>query len=202
MDPAPPVRAGALPRLFVVQFLSWSAMFCLWVYALPVIATLLGGDLASALPEASLYFAYYAILASVLTFAQPWLVARVPAGLVLGGALIIGGAGLAMIALATRPLLLAGAFTALGVAWSAMGTIPYAAASAAARPGQGAATLRRFGFSTVLPQAVTTLALALAIMRWHLAARDVLIGGAVAMAAAGVLACAWRGWIVVPPEDW
>ena len=106
------------------------------------------------------------------------------------------------IALATRPLALVGAFTALGVAWSAMGAIPYAAAGAAAAPGRGAATLRRFGFSTVLPQAVTTLAIAVVIGRWHIAARAVLLAGAGAMAAGGALALLWRATIMVPAEDW
>jgi hypothetical protein len=33
--------SGTLPRLFAIQFLSWSAMFCMWTYGLPVIAGML-----------------------------------------------------------------------------------------------------------------------------------------------------------------
>lgn len=69
--------AGTLPRLFAIQFLSWSAMFCMWIHALPVIAGMLGGRVEAAVPAVGLCFSGYALTASCLGFAQPWLFARV-----------------------------------------------------------------------------------------------------------------------------
>lgn len=191
-----------LPRLFAIQFLSWSAMFCMWIHSLPVVAGMLGSSIDAAVPIVGLCFSGYALVAAMLGFAQPWLFARMPAGIIYGSALLIGAAGMAALGTAINPAWLLPAFAALAVCWSAMGTVPYAAAGAAAAPGRGAATLRLFGFSTVLPQVVTTLGLAALAMRSQVSSADVMLIGAVELALAGALTLAWRQWITVPDQDW
>lgn len=196
------LKGRILPRLFAIQFLSWSAMFCLWIDGLPVIASLLGRGVEAAIPTVGFCFSGYAVTAAFLVYAQPWLFARMSAGTAHGWALLIGATGMAILATATNVVWLVPAFGGLAVCWSTMGTIPYAAAAAAASPGQGAETLRRFGFSTVIPQAVTTLGLAALAGRWWASSAIVMRFGATELAAASLLTFLWRRWITVPVEDW
>ena len=194
--------AGILPRLFAIQFLSWSAMFCMWIHGLPVIAVMLGSGVEAAVPVVGLCFSGYALTACILAFAQPWLFARMSAGVAHGLALLVGAAGMAALGMADRAGWLVPAFLALAVCWSTMGTVPYAAAAAAAPPGRGAATLRRFGFSTVMPQVATTLGLAALAGRWGVSSASVMLLGAAELAVAGLLTLWWHRWITVPAEDW
>ena len=194
--------AGTLPRLFAIQFLSWSAMFCMWIHGLPVIAGISGGGLEAAVPTVGLCFSGYALTAAILALAQPWLFARVPAGIAHGVALLVGAGGMTVLGMATHAVWLVPAFAALAICWSTMGTVPYAAAAAAALPGHGAATLRRFGFSTVLPQVATTLGLAALAWRSAVSSPTVMLIGAAELVVAGLLTLLWRDWIAVPDQDW
>ena len=198
----PRFSTAILPRLFAIQFLSWSAMFCMWIYGLPVIAKILGGSVEAAIPTVGPCFSGYALLAALLAFAQPWLFARAPAAVIHAAALGIGAIGMTILGTATRSIWLIPAFVALAICWSTMGAVPYAAASAAARPGRGAATLRTFGFSTVIPQVATTFGLAVLVDRWGVASSNVILFGAAELAAAAMLTLAWRHWIIVPTQDW
>ena len=177
-------------------------MFCLWVYALPVIARV-AGDPGHAILIVSGCFALYALLATMLAFALPALIRRFGAGTVHGVGLLIGAAGLGSLGMATAPVLLAPAFAAIAVAWSCMANIPYALAGAAAPEGRGAHTLRLFGFSTVLPQIVVSLGLAIAAsaLFGESIGRVMLLGGAM-MAAGGAVALAYRRRFDVPIADW
>jgi hypothetical protein len=177
-------------------------MFCIWIYGLPVVAGMLGEGVEAAVPAVGLCFSGYALLATVLGFAQPWLFARMPGGVAHGLALLVGAAGMLVLGTATRAVWLAPAFVALAVCWSTIGAVPYAAAAAAAPPGRGAATLRLFGFSTVLPQIATTFGLATLAGRWGLQSASVMLVGAAELALAGLLTLWWRDWIVVPGQDW
>ncbi len=194
--------AGTLPRLFAIQFLSWSAMFCVWIYGLPVIAGILGENVEAAVPTVGLCFSGYALAGSLLAFVQPWLFARVPAGVAHGLALLVGAAGMTVLGSVRHAVWLLPAFVALAVCWSTMGAVPYAAAAAAAPPGRGAATMRKFGFSTVVPQVATTFGLATVAERWGIASANVMLLGAAELAAAGLLTLWWRSWITVPGQDW
>lgn len=193
---------GTLPRLFAIQFLSWSAMFCVWIYGLPVIAAVLRLGVEAAVPAVGLCFSGYALASALLGFAHPWLFARASAGVVHGLALLVGSVGLVLLATATSAIWLVPAFGALAICWSAMGAVPYAAAAATARPGRGGATLRRFGFSTVLPQIATTLGLAALVSRVGMPGSAVMLIGAGELGLAGLLTLWWRKWIIIPSQEW
>ena len=206
------LRAGAggvLVPLFAVQFLSWGAMFCLWVYALPVVTAILTtsgvarAEGSLALIVVSGCFASYALLATGLAFVLPGLVARFGAGSVHGVALLIAAAGMACLGATHVSVLLAPAFVAIAIGWAAMGNIPYGIAAAAAPAGRGAHTLRLFGFSTVLPQVVVSLGLAIgASWLFGGAIGRVMLLGAAMMATGGILALVLRKRFDVPFEAW
>lgn len=197
--PGGPFRR-VLVALFVIQFFSWSAMFVLWINAVPLFAGRIlhqatGGaqDLQPALVAVSLCFAGYAALGAAGTLVLPGIIARAGHGLTYGLALLIAAFGLALLALAQGPALLVPAFVAIGIGWSAIGSIPYAILGKLAPEGRGAFHTRLFAFSTVLPQAVTSLAIALfARQLFGPNLQRVLILGAGAMALAGVIALACR----------
>ncbi len=202
-----------LIRLFIIQFFSWSAMFSLWIYAVPVVAGNVlhlspqgSGGLAPALVTVSLCFAAYATLGVLGSFALPPLIRRCGHGAVYGALLLIGAAGLGLLSMARDAWLLAPAFIAIGAGWAAMGAMPYALLSKLVPAGKGAHYTRLFAFSTVLPQVVTTLLLALFAERWFALALGRVIGlGAIAMALAGLLALASRDLFAPADgvaEDW
>lgn len=189
----------AMAALFAIQFCSWSAMFTMWIYAVPLVAAnvahvpLDGSGLQGVLVMVSLGYATYAVLGTLGSFALPAMVRRFGHGAVLGAALLSAASGLALLAGASGWLELLAAFVAIGIGWSAMGSVPYAVLGKLAPHGRGAHYTRLFGFSTVIPQVVTTLGLALFAPRYlgsdpH---RIVLMGSAV-MALGGVLAIVLR----------
>ena len=191
----------ALAALFAIQFFSWSAMFALWIYAMPLVSgqilhqPLVGAGLQTVLVAVSLGYATYALLGTLGGFALPTLIDRFGHGAVLGSCLLAGAAGLAVLAAATGPGTMMAAFVAIGIGWSAMGSVPYGLLARMVPEGRGAHFTRIFGFSTVLPQIVTTLGLALLAPRLLRTdpAQVIAVGGA-AMAVAGLLALMLRGY--------
>ena len=197
-----------LAPLYAVQFLSWSGIFCLWIYAVPVIAggVLSGGEggaYGSALAVVGACFALYAILGASLAFVLPRVLARFGVRLTYGLSLLTGAAGIGLLGAIAQPIWLAPAFAALGVAWCAMSNIPYAVVSAVAPPGRGAHMMRLFAFSTVAPQVVMTMALALlAPSLAGESAHWVMVAGGVTMGAGGLLALLFGGRFSVAGDDW
>lgn len=202
----------ALSALFAIQFFSWSAMFALWIYAMPLVSgqilhqPLVGAGLQTVLVAVSLGYATYALLGTLGGFALPTLIDRFGHGAVLGSCLLAGAAGLALLAAATGPGTMMAAFVAIGIGWSAMGSVPYGLLARMVPEGRGAHFTRIFGFSTVLPQIVTTLGLALLAPRLLRTdpAQVIAVGGA-AMAVAGLLALMLRGYFAAADanrEQW
>lgn len=204
-----PSARHLLAPLFAIQFFAWSAMFCLWIYALPVIGHILHptgpalADYRHLLILVSAGFAFYSVLGTSLSFVIPRLVERLGNGVVLGIGLLIGGGGFALMGTTAQIGWLFPAFAAVGIAWATLSSIPYALAAAAAPEGKGALFMRLFGFSTVLPQVVTTLGLALLGAAWFGAniGRAMLVAAG-SMALAGLLALAFRKRFAVTLDPW
>ena len=210
MTTAPHSEPKVLPLLFVIQFLSWSAMFCLWVYAVPVMAEGAGNgagnggvSYAQAALVVAMGFALYALLGTSLAFAVPSLIRRFGAGTVHGCALLTGGCAIASLGLHPAGAGLLFAFAGIGIAWASLSSIPYALVGASAPPGRGAQRMRLFAFSTVIPQIVVTLLLAtLAPAFAEHRVSLVMFAGGGAMAMAGVIALLFRGRLTVEIPDW
>jgi MFS family permease len=206
---APQSLSKTLVPLFAIQFLSWAAMFCMWIYAVPVIAgDVFHGDVDPAQYGVALAaiggcYALYAILGASLAFVLPKALARYGVRWVYGLALAIGACGLGSLGLVTQGIWLVPPFLAIGVSWCSMSNIPYAVVSAAAPEGRGAHLMRAFAFSTVAPQVIMTLLLA-----WvgpHLTAATthwVMLAGGGLMGCAALLTLALGGRFSAAVEDW
>ena len=183
-------------------------MFALWIYAVPVVtaSVLHAGagpsEYQRGLVMVSAGFAGYAVLAATLAFRVPGLVRRFGNGLVHGIALVIGGVGLAGLGLARSPGGLVPAFVAIGIGWSSMQTVPYEIASALAPAGGGARFMRLFSLSTVAPQVICTIGLALLAPVLSGRPALVLLAGGAAMAGGGLLTLALRGRLATVSVDW
>ena len=199
--------------LFAIQFLSWSAMFALWICAVPFFAgqvlnvTLGATDgMQAALIAVSLCFTTYAALGALGGLALPRMIGRVGHGAVYAAGLAVGASGLFMLSQAQSPVLLVPAFIAIGLGWGVIGSLPYAILGKLAPAGRGARSMRLFSFSTVLPQAVTTLLYALLAPRWIGARLDlVLLLGAGAMGLAALVAVIGRDRFAaadLTEDDW
>jgi len=201
--------AATLGALFVVQFLSWAGMFCMWIYAVPVIA----GDIFHAGTDPARYgtalavvggcYALYAILAASLAFVMPALLSRHGVRLVYGVGLLVGACGIGALGVIGQVVWLVPAFVAVGVGWSGITNIPYGIVAHAAPEGRGAHLMRVFSFSTVAPQVTMTLLLAFVGPRLTEATTHyVMCAGGVMMAAAGLLVLVVGGRFGVADEDW
>lgn len=160
------VNGPAFRRLYAIQFFAWSAMFVLWVSALPLIAARVVrvsmGDALSmhrAVVATSLSFAGYATLAACCAFLWPAIVRHIgnTGSLALG--LAAGASGFLLLSLAQSTLFLVIAFAFIAIGWSALSTHPYALLAETAPPDRLALVYRLFGFSIVVPQLFTTFAL-------------------------------------------
>ena len=209
MNDGQPRREPVIAALFAIQFLSWGGMFCLWIYAVPVITQFVfhappdSRAFRVALLAVSGCFAAYALFGACLAFALPRLIARFGGGSIYGIMLLIGSGGIAALGVVNRPIELVVAFIMIGIGWCAMSTIPYAIAAAAAPTGHGGRFMRIFGFSTVLPQVVVTLGLAVASRQMFGDALNfVMIAGGIMMASGGLLALALRARLEVSFDNW
>lgn len=202
-----------LITLFATQFFSWSGMFALWICAVPFVAAQVlhvslsgAAGMQSALIAVSLCFTTYAVLGALGGLVLPRLVGLWGHAAVYALGLTAGAAGLFLLSQAQGPALLVPAFIAIGLGWSAIGSLPYAILGKLAPEGRGARLMRVFSFSTVLPQAVTTLLYAVFAQRWVGDRLElVLLAGAAAMAAAALIAFLARGAFAAADlvsDDW
>ena len=198
----PPAHQVLIP-LFTIQFFAWSGMFVLWINAFLIISRYVmhtppAGEagVRVGLIVMSLCFSFYATAAACMAFALPRLVARWGEGLVLGVALAVGAVGLASLGVIDRPALLAPAFAAIAVAWSALSNLPYAIAGAAVHWTRISHILRIFSFSTILPQIAVSLVVALfGAVLFGPAPQHIMIAGGASMGIGALLAIAFRGRI-------
>jgi MFS family permease len=193
------IRA-VLPALFLIQFFSWSGLFALWIYSVPVVTRYVFAATSTdttayrdGLFWVSLAFAFYAVLGTSLAFALPRFVARWGYARVHAVALLIGGAGIASLSLIRQPMLLLPAFIAIGIGWSSIGNIPYGIVSEMSPPDRISHYMRWFGFSTVIPQTTATFVLAFAVEHWFAEQTNLVMAfGGASMMLAGVVTLIMR----------
>jgi maltose/moltooligosaccharide transporter len=162
---------GAMPRamrqLAVVQFFTWFALFCMWIYFVPAVATKVFGGVpgSPAYQRGSEWggvcFSVYNGTAFVFAFALLALVRKFSARAIHRVCLLAGGAGLLLVVLVPQPHALLLAMLLVGIAWASILAMPYAMLANAIPPQRMGFYMGVFNFFIVIPQILASLGLGL-----------------------------------------
>ncbi len=184
---------ATMRKLAVVQFLSWFALFILWIYATPIITRYQFGatDPASAAYNdgadwVGVLFAAYNAVAALYAFALAPLARRLGAARLHALNLVAGAAGLASVAVIGDATWLLVPMIGVGMAWASILTLPYAILSGSLPQAKLGVYMGLFNVFIVLPQlVVSTLMATLARTLYpHTPIAAFLIGAACLVAAA------------------
>lgn len=180
---------GAMPRtmkqLAIVQFFTWFALFCMWIYFVPAVATkIFGGEPGSSEFQrgtewGGVCFSVYNGTAFVFAFALLALVNRFSARAIHSVCLMAGGVGLVLATFVLEPKVLLVSMVLVGVAWASILSMPYAMLANSIPAERMGFYMGVFNFFIVIPQILASLGLGL-VMKHLLGANPmnaVLLGG-------------------------
>ena len=182
-------------QLALVQFFTWFALFCMWLYTTSAVTSHVYGttDTTSALYNeganwVGVCFAVYNGFSAILAFMLPRLAKRMGRKRVHTLGLTIGGLSLISIYFIHSPNLLLIAMLGVGFAWASILTMPYAILAGSLPPSKMGIYMGIFNFFIVIPQIIASGTLGF-ISRTFFGnqAIYVLMLGGVAMIVAGLL---------------
>jgi maltose/moltooligosaccharide transporter len=157
----------AMRQLAVVQFFTWFAMFCMWIYFVPAVATKIFGGLPGS-PEyqrgnewGGVCFSMYNGTAFVFAFVLLGLVRRFSPRSIHRLSLIAGGVGLVLAVAVRDQYLLLFSMLLVGIAWASILSMPYAMLSNAIPAEKMGFYMGVFNFFIVLPQILASAGLGL-----------------------------------------
>lgn len=160
---------GSMPRamrqLAIVQFFTWLALFCMWIYFVPAVATKVFGGAPGTTEYqrgnewGGVCFGVYNGTAFVFAFVLLALVRKFSARSIHRVCLVTGGLGLVLAVVVRHqyPLLLS--MVLVGVAWASILSMPYAMLSNAIPASRMGFYMGVFNFFIVLPQILASAGL-------------------------------------------
>ena len=182
-------------QLAAVQFFTWLALFCMWIYTTSAVTAHVYG---ASDPTSELYnegadwvgilFAVYNGFSAILAFLLPILAKRISRKGVHTLSLCIGGVSLISIFFISDPNLLLLSMVGVGLAWASVLTMPYAILAGSLPPAKMGIYMGIFNFFIVIPQIIAS-----ALLGWisrtffDNQAIYVIVLGGVAMIIAGLL---------------
>ncbi len=157
----------AMQQLALVQFFTWFALFCMWIYFVPAVATTVFGG-APGSPEyqrgvewGGVCFSLYNGVAFVFAFVLLALARHVSPRVIHRLALVAGGGGLILAAALQEQYGLLFSMTLVGIAWASILSMPYAMLSNAIPAEKMGFYMGVFNFFIVLPQILASAGLGL-----------------------------------------
>ncbi len=155
-------------QLAVVQFFTWIALFCMWIYWTPATARqIFGGNPAdeaawskvieTAGAWTGICFATYNLVCFVFSFVLLFIARSVSAKTIHIVCLMIGALGLVSARFITDQYALLGAMVAVGIAWASILSMPYAMLSSAIPAAKMGFYMGVFNFFIVIPQVLVAL---------------------------------------------
>jgi len=157
---------GRMKQLAVVQFFTWMALFCMWIFfSVAVARNIMGAtDTHSELYERGINlardcFARYNFVGFIAAVAFLWVGRVMSAKWIHVISLLLGGLGLASVGVIHDPGVLLLAFTFVGIAWASILSMPYAMLSSALPADRMGVYMGIFNFFIVIPQIVIALVL-------------------------------------------
>jgi maltose/moltooligosaccharide transporter len=155
-----------MKQLAGVQFFTWTAFFCMWIFFNVAVARDIVGatDTASdsykrGIQLANECFATYNFVAFLAAMAFLWLGRRFSAKSIHLTSLVLGGLGLALVGVVRDPLLLKLCFVGVGIAWASILSMPYAMLSGCLPPDRVGVYMGIFNFFIVIPQILVAIVL-------------------------------------------
>lgn len=155
-------------QLAVVQFFTWTGLFCMWIYWTPAIARqVFGGDPSNeaawktVIEEAGAWtgicFATYNLVCFAFSFVLLALSRKFSSKIIHLVCLMIGGLGLISVMFVTDQQMLLVSMTAVGIAWASILSMPYAILSSVLPPAKMGFYMGVFNFFIVIPQVIVSL---------------------------------------------
>lgn len=148
-------------QLAFVQFFSWFALFCMWIYSVAAVTDHIYGssDTTTLLYNegadwVGICFAVYNGFAAVVAFLLPVLARKTNRKTVHMISLVAGGLGLVSIYFITDPNYLIISMLGIGLAWASILSMPYAILAGALPAHKMGIYMGIFNFFIVLPQIV------------------------------------------------
>lgn len=155
----------AMGQLAVVQFFTWFALFCMWIYFVPAVATRVFGGVPGS-PDyqrgnewGGLCFSVYNGTAFVFAFVLLALVRRFTARAIHRVCLLCGGSGFILAVLIPAQYWLLLFMVLVGVAWASILSMPYAMLSNAIPAEKMGFYMGVFNFFIVIPPILASLGL-------------------------------------------
>ena len=183
-------------QLAVVQFFSWFALFCMWIYTTSAVTSHIfrASDPTSALYNegadwVGVLFAAYNGFAALAAFLLPVIATRTSRKFVHMLSLVIGGLSLASFYVVKDPTMLLFSMVGVGLAWASILSMPYAILAGALPPSKMGVYMGIFNFFIVIPQicAAGILGYMMHTVLNNHAINALLLGG-FSMALSGILA--------------
>ncbi len=148
-----------MAQLAVVQFLSWFALFAMWIYTTNAVTSHIYGthDTASELYNqganwVGVCFAAYNGFAALVAFLLPVIAKYTNRKITHAIALVAGGTGLISMHFITDPNLLLVSMAGVGFAWASILSMPYAMLAGALPSNKMGTYMGIFNFFIVIPQ--------------------------------------------------
>lgn len=185
----------AMRQLALAQMFTWFALFAFFIYSTAAVTSYHFG---SSDPRSEVYnqganwvavlMAIYNGVAALVAFLLPLLARRTSRVMTHVICLVIGGLGLASMALFRDPKLLLLSMVGLGIAWASLLTMPYAILSSVVPFRKMGVYMGMFNFFIVIPQILAAAVLGLLVRTlFHGHAIDALVLGGISMIAAAAL---------------
>jgi maltose/moltooligosaccharide transporter len=163
----------AMRQLAVVQFLSWFALFAMWIYTTAAVTGRHFGatDTASAAYNeganwVGVLFAAYNGFAALAALLIPFLATRFGCRRAHLVNLTLGGAGLLSFAFVDDPQWLLLSMVGVGIAWASILSLPYAMLSCAVPPAKMGVYMGIFNIFIVIPQILAAAVLGWMVRAW------------------------------------
>lgn len=146
-------------RLALIQFLSWFALFIMWIYATPIVTHYQFGaiDVTSRAYNdgadwVGVLFGVYNGVAALYAFLIPAIAQRIGAARLHAVNLVAGGLALASFAVIAEPNWLLASMIGVGMAWASILTIPYSVLCSSLPQSKLGVYMGLFNIFIVLPQ--------------------------------------------------
>jgi maltose/moltooligosaccharide transporter len=185
---------ATMMQLAVVQFFSWFALFCMWIYTTGAVTSHVyhATDPTSAAYNTGadwvgVLFAGYNGCAAIAAFFIPLLAKRTSRKTAHMASLLCGGIGLASLSVIVNPTLLLLSMVGVGIAWASILSMPYAMLAGALPPEKMGMYMGIFNFFIVIPQ-IAAAGILGSLMRFLLGndpMNAILLGGLSMVLAAG-----------------